>query len=104
MPRIDEGVDYLYRMEGNATLGHKEGGGAWCHRYSCAWSSAIYACNDNDHDVSVSWKDMAAYAHEACIRCNRDYFPGPYLVQGQAFSHHGWNVIVGFWQGEAARC
>lgn len=33
-----------------------------CARVSCQYSSAVYACNDNDHAVDVAPGTMADYA------------------------------------------
>ncbi|ROW06841.1 hypothetical protein VMCG_04210 [Cytospora schulzeri] len=94
---IAEGIKYLRKQNGSATLGHQEGGG-WCYRYSCSYNSAIYGCNDNQFDVEVPWSTIADYAESIKDKCNWQVRSGRRdveMVQGQAFDSGDWNVIVG---------
>lgn len=84
-------------MNGNATLGHQDDGG-WCWRYSCSYRAGIYGCNDAKEDVQVPWADMGAYALQIKDKCTFDGSTGK-VAQGQAFSPHGWNVVVGLKSG-----
>lgn len=96
---IDEGIDHLNGLKGNATLGHLDGGG-WCWRYSCSYRAGIYGCNDGTENVQVPWVDMGAYALKIKKQCTFDGSTGK-VAQGQAFSRDGWNVVVGLKSGES---
>lgn len=100
--RIADGIRHLRGLDGSATLGHRPGGG-WCFRYSCSWSSGIYACNDGGSDVEVPWSAMADYAQGVMDQCTWAKGDGKHhwkAVQGQAFDAGGWNVIVGLRDGD----
>ncbi|KUI58977.1 hypothetical protein VP1G_06272 [Cytospora mali] len=94
---INEGIDHLNSLKGNATLGHQDGGG-WCWRYSCSYRAGIYGCNDAQKDVEVPWSTLASYASKIKGQCTFDGSTGK-VIQGQAFSPDGWNVVVGLKAG-----
>ncbi|KAK2607607.1 hypothetical protein N8I77_006270 [Diaporthe amygdali] len=94
---FDSVANHLKGLTGNATLGHKDGE-AWCWRYSCQHSCAIYGCNDKQEDQQVPWSTMAVYAEQIKKKCTyiwSDKGKEKKRVQGQAFNADGWNVIVG---------
>ncbi|KAK7731102.1 hypothetical protein SLS53_008820 [Cytospora paraplurivora] len=95
---IDDGINYLNGLKGDATLGHQPGGG-WCWRYSCSYDSGIYGCNDAQEDVQVPWTGISYYASQIKKDCT---FHGPVgmAIQGQAWSGEGWNIIIGLHKGE----
>lgn len=62
-------------------------------------NSAIYVCNDNNYEVNIYMMTIANYSAIINSIVNTRVSP-PYLVLGQAYDAGGWNVIVGFRDGD----
>ncbi|KAK1834438.1 hypothetical protein QBC39DRAFT_369334 [Podospora conica] len=66
-----------------------------CRKIVCRNTSAVYICNDNDHDVNPTCTDVAAEAMKIVDNCcgGGSYKAG---LSGQRFTEAGYNVVVAF--------
>lgn len=78
----------------NATLPAANATDSGCLRVACKSKSAIYACNDNDFELTVALPTIANFAQTIMqnTTCSNSH---DNTVLGQAFSFYGWNAIVG---------
>ncbi|KAM7198938.1 hypothetical protein V8F20_006005 [Naviculisporaceae sp. PSN 640] len=88
---IYNGIYYLRHVGGQPTQGPGFGS---CSRVSCSWQSAIWWCNDNDHQFTLpgfgTIADCAQVLYDECsIFQDRGEF-----VLGQNFHKDHWNCIV----------
>lgn len=70
---------------------------------SCQYSSGIYLCNDNLHDITIDNSLIGSYAMDILNNASCSSYPGSdnHQVQGQAFDAGSWNVIVGMADGDS---
>ncbi|KAJ7137418.1 hypothetical protein C8R43DRAFT_1020153 [Mycena crocata] len=104
----DGAYEYLVGLDGTA---NQDPGPGKCSRVSCAWDLGVYFCNDNDHPISVPWKEIAKFANDIGMTCGggvhlpsstgrddygRDYFDWTKTkkTNGQKFSGDRWNVYL----------
>ncbi|KAI1661838.1 hypothetical protein F4813DRAFT_398363 [Daldinia decipiens] len=90
--RIEEGIDYLKGIKGRCHMGP---GPRVCTRISCSYKSAIWWCNDNDHDIYMDCSLWSQYAQDIVDACQTH--DASARVRGQKFNNEqNWNVMVGF--------
>ncbi|KAK3334313.1 hypothetical protein B0H65DRAFT_481493 [Neurospora tetraspora] len=86
---IHDGEGYLYGLGGTPRLGANK-----CSRVSCSWNSAIFVCNDNNHDISLhSWGNVAEAAYFLTGACFK-YFGGQTRIAGQVYFSERWTVFI----------
>ncbi|KAM7202258.1 hypothetical protein V8F33_002975 [Rhypophila sp. PSN 637] len=89
---IRDGVNYLRRLGGQATLAPGPGR---CSRVSCSYDAAIYWCNDNTVSKTVTWDGIAnsaGHITEVCPWTTVNQWND--FVSGQNFERTNWNTIV----------
>ncbi|KAI0379511.1 hypothetical protein F5Y04DRAFT_282932 [Hypomontagnella monticulosa] len=85
--RISQGIDYLRGKTGRC---HMQAGPRVCSRISCSYQSAIWWCNDNDHDITIDCAQWSDYAQDILNGCQDNG-----QVKGQEFARESWNILVG---------
>ncbi|KAI0122898.1 hypothetical protein BJ170DRAFT_698056 [Xylariales sp. AK1849] len=88
--QFDEGLDYLRKLSGDC---HGVTGPNKCGRLSCSWNAGIWFCNDNDHEIHVSWLAVIHAADTIYYGCRDQAMVTQ--IHGQVFHADGWNVILG---------
>ncbi|KAK2608901.1 hypothetical protein QQS21_002614 [Conoideocrella luteorostrata] len=92
MDAVMNGIDHLRSVSGKPG---SRAGPKMCGRVSCSYDSAIWWCNDNEHEIELRSYGLIADAAEAirqkCYTLNTD---GDWFTTGQAFMRGNWNVIV----------
>ncbi|KAH9904833.1 hypothetical protein F4778DRAFT_780009 [Xylariomycetidae sp. FL2044] len=79
--RIEQGINYLRALPPDAMCGNMPHA---CGRISCSYDAAIWACNDNDHDVTYPCRVFAEYAAEVYNECT-ELIQNGYRTRGRGF-------------------
>ncbi|KAF3760449.1 hypothetical protein M406DRAFT_72943 [Cryphonectria parasitica EP155] len=78
-------------------------GATGCLRVKCRDTTAIYACNDNPHSITIKGKEIEVHGENILQRCCIHSSTGSmlygYSMAGQQFTNAdggNWNVIIGY--------
>ncbi|KAJ0120845.1 hypothetical protein J7T55_015580 [Diaporthe amygdali] len=92
--------DYIRLWNLAYALDNKDADTKWdigpkaCNRVTCWDTTAIYVCNDNDHQITVTGKDISittVYIRNHCCGAT-----GQSFISGQQFTPWGWNTNIGY--------
>ncbi|KAI3390634.1 hypothetical protein diail_9013, partial [Diaporthe ilicicola] len=94
-------ADYVMIADLSHSLENKDKDRTWdigpkaCNRVTCWDTSAIYICNDNEHQITVTGPEISKATRWIRYHCCGEY-SNKEIINGQQFTPWGWNANVGY--------